>query len=152
VLDEELTDPEDDDRPLEDELSEDELEVVELEELAVAAVLAVFPEDDADTPGIVSALTAPNTPTPAMAAKAMPAVMLSSSDSPRSRARILSAAFVLSTVVGCTQPLSPLCEEPGKGLRSYGLRPTNEFGAASKLCGSPRPLRPRSSGDRAGRS
>jgi hypothetical protein len=117
VLDEELTDPEDEDRPLEDELSEDEL--------AAVAVLAVFPEDDAETPGIVSALTVPKTPTPATAAKAMPAVMLLSSDRARSRARILSAAFVFSMVVGCTQPLSPLCEEPGKGLRSYGRRPRN---------------------------
>lgn len=125
MLDEELTDPEDEDRPLEEELSEDELDVVEVEELAAAAVLAVFPEDDAETPGIVSAPTVPNTPTPAMAAKAMPAVMLSSNDSPRSRARILSAAFVFSTVVGCTQPLSPLCEEPGKALRSYGLKRCN---------------------------
>ena len=152
MLDEEFTDPEDEARPLADELSEDELEVVELEELAAAAVLAAFPDDEADTPGIVSALSVPNTPTPAMAAKAMPAVMLSSSDSPRSRARILSAALVVSMVVDCTQPLSPLCEEPGRGLGSYGFRPTTEFGATSKLWGSPRPLRPRSSGDRAGRS
>lgn len=94
--------------------------MVELEELAAAPALAVFPEDEeADTPGIVSALTVPNTPTPAMAAKAMPAVMLLSSDSARSRAMILSAAFVFSMVVGCIQPLSPLCEQPGKALRSY---------------------------------
>jgi len=94
--------------------------VVELEELAAVAALAVFPDDDeADTPGIVRAPTVPNTPTPAMAANAMPAVMLLSSDSARSRARILSAAFVVSMVVGCTQPLSPLCEQPGKTLRSY---------------------------------
>ena len=106
--------------PLEDELVEDELESsVELEEVAAVAALAVFDDDEAETPGIVSALTVPKTPTPAMAAKAMPAVTLLSSDSARSRARILSAAFVISMVVDCTQPLSPLCEQPGKGLRSY---------------------------------
>ena len=115
----ELTDPADDESPLDDELLEDELESVELAELAGVAALAVFDDDEAETPGIVSALTVPKTPTPAMAAKAMPAVMLLSSDSARSRARILSAAFVFSMVVGCTQPLSPLCEQPGKGLRSY---------------------------------
>ena len=91
-----------------------------LEELAAVAALAVFPDDgEADTPGIVSALTVPKTPTPAMAAKAMPVVMLLSRDSARSRARIVSAAFVFSMVVGCIQPLSPPCEQPGKALRSY---------------------------------
>jgi hypothetical protein len=65
------------------------------------AALAVFDDDEAETPGIVMALTVPKTPTPAMAAKAMPAVMLLSSDSARSRTRILSAAFVFSMVVGC---------------------------------------------------
>jgi hypothetical protein len=115
----ELTDPADDESPLDDVLLEDELDSVELAELAGVAALAVFDDDEAETPGIVSALTVPKTPTPAMAAKAMPAVMLLSSDSARSRARILSAAFVISMVVGCTQPLSPLCEQPGKGLRSY---------------------------------
>ena len=114
----ELTDPADDESPLDDELLEDELESVELAEVAGVAALAVF-DDEAETPGIVSALTIPKTPTPAMAAKAMPAVMLLSSDSARSRARTLSAAFVISIVAGCTQPLSPLCEQPGKGLRSY---------------------------------
>ena len=148
----ELTDPVDDESPLDDELLEDELESVELAELAGVAAVAVFDDDEAETPGIVSALTVPKTPTPAMAAKAMPAVMLLSSDSARSRARTLSAAFVISMVVGCTQPLSPLCEQPGKGLRSYARRAATEFGAASKLCGSPRPPCPRSSGDRAGRS
>jgi hypothetical protein len=80
-------------------LDEDELE--ELDELEVAA-LAVAPEEDeeAETPGIVRALTVPNTPTPATAAKAMPAVIWFSRMSARSRARILaSAAFVFSIVV-----------------------------------------------------
>ena len=65
------------------------------------AALAVAPEDeDAETPGIVSALTVPNTPTPANAAKAMPAVIWLSRESARSRAWILaSAAFVFSMVV-----------------------------------------------------
>ena len=71
---------------------EDELEV---------AALAVAPEaEEAETPGIVSALTVPKTPTPATAAKAMPAVIWLSRMSARSRAWILaSAAFVLSIVV-----------------------------------------------------
>ena len=64
-LDEELTDPDDDESPLVDEL--DELESDEVD----VATLAVAPdEDDADTPGMVSALTVPKMPTPATAAKA----------------------------------------------------------------------------------
>jgi hypothetical protein len=67
-LDEELTDPDDADSPLEVEL--DELDEVESDEVDVA-VLAVAPDDDeADTPGIVRALTVPKMPTPATAAKA----------------------------------------------------------------------------------
>jgi hypothetical protein len=75
-------------------LDEDELEV-EVDALAVA------PEDEeAETPGIVSALTVPNTPTPATAAKAMPAVIWFSRDSARSRAWTLAFAdFVLSMAV-----------------------------------------------------
>ncbi len=60
----------------------------ELDELEVTA-LAVAPEEEdeeAETPGIVSALTVPNTPTPATAAKAMPAVIRFSRESARSRA------------------------------------------------------------------
>lgn len=69
-----------------------------LEELvAVDALALVSVEDDAETPGMVSALTAPKMPTPATLTTAMPAVMLLSSDTARSRARILlSAAFVFS--------------------------------------------------------
>ena len=74
----------------------------ELDELEVAA-LSVAPEEEdeeAETPGIVSALTVPKTPTPATAAKAMPAVNWFSRESARSRAWILaSAAFVFSMVV-----------------------------------------------------
>jgi len=74
-----------------DVLVEDEVEV---------AALAVAPEEDeADTPGMVSALTVPKMPTPATAAKAMPAVTWFNSDRARSRAWILaSAAFVFSMV------------------------------------------------------
>jgi len=55
-------------------------------EVEVAA-LAVAPEDEeAETPGMVNALTAPKMPTPATAAKAMPAVIWFSSDRARSRA------------------------------------------------------------------
>ena len=71
----------------------------ELDELEVAA-LAVAPDEEdeeAETPGIVSALTVPKMPTPATAAKAMPAVIWFSRVSARSRAWILaSAAFVFS--------------------------------------------------------
>lgn len=92
-LDEELTDPDDDPRPLEDAVDEDEVEAVDV--LAVA-----LDDDEAETPGMVTALTAPKTPTPATAAKAMPAVSWLSSDSALSRARILASdVFVLSMLV-----------------------------------------------------
>ncbi len=91
-LDEELTDPDDDWRPLEDVLEEDEDDVV-------AALAVEVDDDEAETPGMVTALMAAKTPTPATA-KAMPAVSWLSSDSARSRARILaSAVFVLSMLV-----------------------------------------------------
>lgn len=96
-LDAEPTVPDDAWRPLEDVLDEDEMD-----ELEVAA-LAVAPEEEdeeAETPGIVSALTVPKTPTPARAAKAMPAVNWFSRESARSRAWILaSAGFVFSMIV-----------------------------------------------------
>jgi len=92
-LDEELTVPDDAWRPFEDVLDEDELEVE-------VAVLAVAPEDEeAETPGIVNAPTVPNTPTPATAAKAMPAVIRFSRDSARSRAWTLAFADLLSMAV-----------------------------------------------------
>jgi hypothetical protein len=103
-LDEELTDPdEDDDTPLE----EDELEVLEP---TAAAALAEVPEvvdegEELETPGIVIALTVPRIPTPATAAKAMTAVKLFSSESARSRARILASAdFVFSMVIRLRSP------------------------------------------------
>jgi hypothetical protein len=65
VLDEALTDPVDDVSPLEAELDELESDEVEVVELAVAPV-----DEEADTPGMVRALTVPKMPTPAMAAKA----------------------------------------------------------------------------------
>ena len=71
-LDDEATEPVDDDSPLELLELEVVLEVVEPE--AVVA-LAVALDDEAETPGMVSALTVPNMPTPATAATAMPAVM-----------------------------------------------------------------------------
>jgi hypothetical protein len=74
----------------------------EMDELEVAA-LAVAPEEEdeeAETPGIVSALMVPKTPTPATAAKAMPTVNWFSRESARSRAWILaSAGFVFSMIV-----------------------------------------------------
>jgi len=48
-------------------------------------------EEDAETPGIVSALTVPKTPTPASAAQAIPAVIWFSRESARSRAWILAS-------------------------------------------------------------
>jgi len=96
-LDAEPTVPDDAWRLLEDVLDADELD-----ELEVAA-LAVAPEEEdgeAVTPGIVSALRVPKTPTPATAAKAMPAVIWFSRESARSRAWILAcAAFMFSMVV-----------------------------------------------------
>ena len=96
-LDAEPTVPDDAWRLLEDVLDDDELD-----ELEVAA-LAVAPEEEdeeAETPGIVSALTVPKMPTPATAAKAMPAVIWFSRESARSRAWILASAdFVCSMVV-----------------------------------------------------
>jgi len=78
-------------------LDEDELDALEVAALAVALEEE---EEEADTPGIVSALTVPKTPTPATAAKAMPAVIWFSRESARSRAWILaSAAFLLSIAV-----------------------------------------------------
>ena len=92
-LDEELTDPVDDWRPFEDVVDEDEVEVV-------AALAVAVDDDEAETPGMVTALMAPKTPTPATPANAMPAVSWLSSDSALSRARILaSAVFVLSMLV-----------------------------------------------------
>jgi hypothetical protein len=67
-LDEELTDPDDDESPLVDEL--DELDELESDEVDVAALAVAPDEDDADTPGMVSALTVPKMPTPAIPAKA----------------------------------------------------------------------------------
>ena len=70
-----------------------------LEEDEVALVAVDEGADEAEAPGMVIALTTPKIPTPATAAKAMPVVMLLSSDSARSRALILmSAALVLSMV------------------------------------------------------
>ena len=99
MLDEELTVPDDDWRPL-----GDELDAPEDEELALVAVDE--DEVEAETPGMVIALTAPKMPTPATAAKAMPAVMLLSSDSARSRALILTSAALLFSMVTRLRPAS----------------------------------------------
>jgi hypothetical protein len=81
VLEEELTVPEEADRLPEDVL-DDEVEEVELEVLELDALwLGVLEPVDVDAlevllvvPGMVWALTVPKIPTPATAAKAMPAV------------------------------------------------------------------------------
>ena len=97
----EVTDPEDDDcAELDDVLDDVELEVLEPAAAAVPAVPeAADVEEEAETPGIVVALTVPRIPTPATAAKAMTAVRLFSSDSARSRARILASAELVSFMV-----------------------------------------------------
>ena len=95
-LDEELTVPDDDWRPLEDEL-------VALDELLAGdAALLV----EAATPGIVISLMAPKIPTPATAAKAMPAVKLLSCDSARSRALILASAALVFSMLTRLRPAS----------------------------------------------
>ena len=85
-LDAEPTVPDDAWRLLEDALDDDELD--ELDELEPAALAVALEDEDeeAETPGIVSALTVPKMPTPATAAKAMPAVIWFSRESARSRA------------------------------------------------------------------
>src|SRR6266852_6027909 len=94
-LDEELTEADDGASTLDDELVELESGGVDVVALAVA-----LDEDDAATPGMVSALTVPRMPTPATAAKATEAVMLLSSDKALSRARIrASPAWVPSIVI-----------------------------------------------------
>jgi hypothetical protein len=73
--------------------------VLDEDEFEVAALAVAAEDEEAETPGMVRALTVPKTPTPATAAKAMPAVIWFSRESARSRAWILaSAAFVFSMV------------------------------------------------------
>jgi hypothetical protein len=105
VLDEELTVPDEDASPLDDEV--DELEAVELAPVAALDVV-VAALVDAETPGMVIALTAPKMPTPAMAATATPAVNWLRRDSARSRALILSCAELVFSIAvrlrSTTQP------------------------------------------------
>jgi hypothetical protein len=105
VLDEELTVPDEDASPLDDEV--EELEVVEPAPVAALAVVEAALVD-AETPGMVIALTAPKTPTPAMAATATPAVTWLRRDSARSRALILSCAELVFSIAvrlrSTTQP------------------------------------------------
>ena len=80
LLDDELT-------PLEDCRPSDELEV--MDGLDVDDVEAIAPDDEAEAevvPGIVAALTAPKTPTPATAASAAPTVSRLSRRTAASRA------------------------------------------------------------------
>ena len=95
MLDEELTVPDEEASPLDDEA--DELEAVELAPVAALDVLVVALVE-AETPGMVIALTAPKTPTPAMAATATPAVKWLRRDSARSRALILSCAELVFSI------------------------------------------------------
>ncbi len=80
----ELTDPDEVERPeLEELLADDEVEVAPVEE---AAVLEAVTEE---LPGIVWALTQPRTATPAIAPSAVPVVSRESSRWAASRARTL---------------------------------------------------------------
>ena len=63
-----MTDPDEDESPLEAEL--DELEALESDVVEVVALAVAPADDEADTPGMVMALTVPKMPTPATAAKA----------------------------------------------------------------------------------
>jgi len=62
--------------------------------------------EEAETPGMVISLMAPKMPTPATAAKAIPAVMLLSSDSARSRALILTSAALVFSMLTRLRPAS----------------------------------------------
>ncbi|HSS92665.1 MAG TPA: hypothetical protein VLR46_01615 [Candidatus Dormibacteraeota bacterium] len=113
ALDEELTVPEEADRLPEDVLDE-EVDEVELEVLELDALwLGVLEPVDVDAvdvllvvPGMVWALTVPKMPTPATAAKAMPAVMWLRRERARSRARILASADLSCPIVIRLRPPS----------------------------------------------
>jgi hypothetical protein len=84
-----------DDCSVPDESGEEDEELVELDEVDV---LAAWLEDE-EVPGMVAALTAVNTPSPAKAAIAAPVVRRLSLLNPASRARILAwVGFVLFIV------------------------------------------------------
>jgi hypothetical protein len=68
-------------------------------------------------PGMVAALTAPNTPTPASAPTAAPVVSRLSKRNAASRARILFLVFVSMALV-LTRPLKHLLEEAETLLRA----------------------------------
>jgi len=104
-LDDELTVPEEGCREPDELLVDDELEEAELDAAEVVVVEAVPDDDEVEVPGMVSAPTVPKMPTPATAAKAMPAVSWLSRDRALSRARILaSEGFVCSTLVRMLPP------------------------------------------------
>lgn len=102
--DDELTDPDEADRPeleelLVDEVVEVELDVVPVEEAAVTEEL----------PGIVCALTQPRTATPARALTAVPVVRRARRRWAASRARTF--CWIVSGVVmraGCPHGLNPI--------------------------------------------
>jgi hypothetical protein len=144
-LDDELTLDDDDCRPL-----EAELELVELVE-----VLAEVVCDDVETPGIVCAPTAPSKPTPTTAKKATPVVTLFSIRIAASRAWILVAVgFGLSMdlrVASAHQAtLGESWEVPEKmGANRAAFQGSTARRVHSRMVAA---TRPRSSGDRAGRS
>jgi len=101
-LDEELTDPEDDCRLLDD----DELDVDALDADDVVAVLAVSVDEDDVVPGMVTAPTVPKMATPATAAKAMPAVSRSSRERALSRAWIRASGDIVLGMLVRMRPAS----------------------------------------------
>jgi len=109
-LEDEPTEVEDDDRP--------EVLPVEVEPDDVV-VLAVAPVELVVVPGIVYALTAPRSPTPATAPKANPAVRRLSVLVARSRAWIrLSVMLSFSMIPMWPAALNASCEKRGSLLRS----------------------------------
>jgi hypothetical protein len=97
-------------------VDDDPSPAVELDEVElVVAVLAVC--EVAVVPGMVDALTAPSTPTPASAPTATPVVSRLSRRKAASRARILSWVL-LSTGAVLPRPLKRLLEEAEMLLRT----------------------------------
>ncbi|HEX7264071.1 MAG TPA: hypothetical protein VF383_07830 [Candidatus Dormibacteraeota bacterium] len=101
MLEEELTVPDEAASPLDEEV--DELEVVELV-LVVALEVFVVALVEAETPGMVIALTIPKMPTPAMPATATPAVTWLRRESARSRALTLSCAELVFSIAVRLRP------------------------------------------------
>jgi hypothetical protein len=97
-------------------VADDPSPVLVLEEVEVEVVVLALCEV-AVMPGMVAALTAPNTPTPASAPTAAPVVSRLSRRNAASRARILFWVLVSMALV-LTRPLKHLLEEAETLLRA----------------------------------